>query len=223
MRNRLPLDVCNKVAEAVRNTIPGLLEHSINPLRDLAEEQAQINCNTMLIQTVKEMPGRIHRDISDTIPGLLDYAINPLRQIAERQTHEYMVNSTMLVRKMDEISQRVHQDINTAFQSMRLEHSQAQISCSNLEEALGKNAGELRIVGATIADLLETYSETRNDTTSAGRQALIKTLGRKLAGILGSCMFLKFCGCYLRLVLIVLTVSVSLQRRFMSYSASYGI
>ncbi|KAH8754702.1 hypothetical protein BGZ57DRAFT_68830 [Hyaloscypha finlandica] len=107
MRNSLPLEVCNKVTEAVANTIP----------------------------------------------DLLDYAINPLRQTAERQTHEYMVNNTLLERKMDEISQRVHQDINTAFQT------------------LSKNAGELKTVGAAITNLLEIHNKTRNGITSAGRQA----------------------------------------------------
>jgi len=125
MRNSLPLEVCNKVTEAVANTIP----------------------------------------------DLLDYAINPLRQTAERQTHEYMVNNTLLERKMDEISQRVHQDINTAFQSMRLEHSQARISYSSLKKALSKNAGELKTVGAAITNLLEIHNKTRNGITSAGRQA----------------------------------------------------
>jgi hypothetical protein len=177
MRNRLPLEVCNKVTEAVTNTIP----------------------------------------------GLLDYAINPLRQASERQSHEYMVDNTLLERKMDEISQRVHQDINTAFQSMRLEHSQAQISYSNLKEDLSKNAGELRMVGATITDLLEIYNKTRNDITSAGRQAARQNAWAEAGRHFRQLYVPKVLWCYLRLVLIVLTVSVSLQRRFMSYSANYGM
>jgi hypothetical protein len=100
-----------------------------------------------------------------------------------------MINNTLL--------QRVHQDINTAFQNIRLEHSQAQISYSNLEGNLSKNAGELRMVGATNTDLLEDTIRLEMTSLQQGDRQLVKTLGRKLAGILGSCMFLYFCGAIL--------------------------
>lgn len=111
-------DVCNKATEALTNTIPDLLEHSIRPFREFFKTQGQAQ---------------------------MDYNIKMMHMI-------------------EETPQRVHQDTAAALQSMRLKDPRPQTCYSTHEQALSNHIEELKIIGRTLANIIDIHDKAQHDT-----------------------------------------------------------
>jgi hypothetical protein len=153
--------------------IPGLLEKSISSFRGYTfqEEQAQINRDNSFMLKLEELLRHITRNFSNTVPSLLDSSIKPLRQLSERQSQNNIPPNAVLAQKINDIPQRVHQRIYSDFQSIRLQQSEVQVSCLNIQEALNKSTREFRMVESILAEISDTRGEARRGSALEGQVA----------------------------------------------------